>query len=137
MRNSIDCRCGKTKVYQVDTVEHFVLERKILLHHVPHYYCRSCKEVTYDIDTDIIPLIKLAYRLQLKEFDWQYRNKLTVVFNFNADDELRQDIQSIINENIDSFEDEETFAIIHGSKIIVGERLENIIAVQKIIEKVF
>lgn len=137
IKNSINCRCGKTKVFQVATAEHFVLERKILLHHVPHWYCSSCKEVTYDIDTDIIPLLKVAYRLKLKEIDWQDRNKLTVVFNFNADDELRHDIESNINENIDSIKDEESFAIIYGSRVIVGQRLENIIAVQKIIEKVF
>ncbi|MCM3624324.1 hypothetical protein M4D70_19030 [Brevibacillus borstelensis] len=136
-RDSIDCRCGKTKVFQIDTVEHFVLERKILLHHVPHWYCRSCKEVTYNIDTEITPLLKVVYRLQLKAIDWQDREKLTVVFNFNADDGLRQDIQSIINENIDNIKDGESFAIIHGSRVIVGQRMENIIAVQKIIEKVF
>lgn len=137
MKDSIGCRCGKTKVYQKDTVEHFVLEQKILLHHVPHHYCPFCKEITYDIDTDIIPLLKVAYRLQLKEIDWQDRNKLTIVFNFNADDGLIQDIQSIINENNYSIKEEEPFAIMYGSKVIVGQRMENIIAVQKIIEKVF
>ncbi|MCG5252472.1 hypothetical protein [Brevibacillus agri] len=137
MRDSIDCRCGKTKVYQVDTVEHVVLERKILLHHVPHYYCRSCKEVTYDIDTDIIPLLKVAYRLQLKEIDWQDRNKLTIVFNADDDDELRHDIECIINENIDSIIDGESFAIIYGSRVVVGQKMGNIIAVQKMIKKVF
>ncbi|MEK4339115.1 hypothetical protein [Brevibacillus sp. FSL L8-0710] len=137
MRDSIDCRCGKTKVYQVDTVEHYVLEKKILLHHVPHYYCRSCKEVTYDIDTDIIPLLKLAYSLQLKEIDWQDRNKLTIVFNADDNDELRHDIKCIINENIDSIIDGESFAIIYGSRVVVGQKMGNIIAVQKMIEKVF
>lgn len=62
---------------------------------------------------------------------------MTIVFNADDNDELRHDIKCIINENIDSIIDGESFAIIYGSRVVVGQKMGNIIAVQKMIEKVF
>ncbi|MFP3391781.1 YgiT-type zinc finger protein [Brevibacillus sp. SIMBA_040] len=130
-----ECICGKTMIQKIGTVDHHIDNLKIELHNVPHYYCSQCERVAYDIDTDIMPLLKVAYKLRLKEVDWQNRNNMNIVFTFNAADDLKQEIQGIINENIDNIKDE-SFVIMLGSRVIVGQRIGSIIVVEKMIGKV-
>lgn len=130
------CICERVKESRIGTTKHFIHEMKILIHSVPHYYCEYCNSVSYDGQIEIDRLLKIAYQLRIKEIDWNNREKTTVVFNVDADEELQQHIQYTINQNLTELVDRESFGIMYDNKIIVGQKLENFIVVERIIEKV-
>lgn len=130
------CSCGKVKLFRNGTVEHFIHDLKIKIHNEPHFYCDYCDTVSYGDGTDITLLIKQAFKLRISELDYNDRNNTTIVFQFDTVKELKYAIQTVINQNIDNLHDEESFAIVIGGTIIVGQRLSNFIAVEKMINKV-
>ncbi|MFP3391790.1 YgiT-type zinc finger domain-containing protein [Brevibacillus sp. SIMBA_040] len=67
------CICGSIARYKTGTVAHYIGANRILLHNDPHYYCSFCKQITYDINLKITPLLKFAYSNGLKEIDWNQR----------------------------------------------------------------
>lgn len=130
------CSCGKVKLIRNGTVEHFIHDLKITIHNEPNFYCDYCDTVSYGDGTDITLLIKQAFKFRISELDYNDRNSTTIVFQFDAAKELKDAIQTVINQNINHLHDEEPFAILYGSKILVGQRLSNFIVVEKMIDKV-
>lgn len=136
MKDSIKCICSRDKERRVGTREYFIHDMKILIHNTPIFCCESCDSASVGFEVgDVERLLRIAFRLRIKELDFNYRNnQITVVFNISVEEETRQNILSIISQN--EINDEETFAIMYGSRIIVGQRLDNFIAIEKLIEKV-
>lgn len=136
MNHSIKCICMRDKEWQIGTTKHFIHDMKILIHNAPHYYCELCNTVSFGLEVgDVELLLRIAYRLKIRELNWNNRNnEITVVFNIIVEEEMKQNILNIINQN--EIKDEETFAIMYGSRIIVGQRVDNFIAVERLIEKV-
>lgn len=55
---------------KIGTTEHFIFNRKIIVKNAPHFQCSNCKEITFDIKTDMFEVLKYAYQNNLNEVDF-------------------------------------------------------------------
>ncbi|QRG65984.1 hypothetical protein [Brevibacillus choshinensis] len=134
-RTEIACICGERKTLKIGTVDNFIFESRIQVHNIPHFRCDFCGNVTYESNTGLPSLLKVAYRLKLMEIDWQQRDSTVVIFKIDLDYELKSQIEQMINKIIDDLKDGEPFLIMRDEPIL-GRRLENIVVLEEIITKV-
>lgn len=134
-RSEIPCICGKRKTLKIGTVDHFIFESRIQVHNIPHFRCDFCENVTYDLNTELPSILKIAYRLKLKEIDWEQRYSIVVVFKIDLDNEMKSQIEQMINKIIDDLKDGEPFLIVRDEPIL-GRRLENLVVLEEVITKI-
>lgn len=62
MNTTIPCRCGGEKNQIVGSVSHFIFNKKITIHNVPHYFCSSCENSSYGFnELKVSDMLKDAY----------------------------------------------------------------------------
>ena len=70
----IPCKCGGKAEHRIGTVQHYVGLLRILVNNVPHFHCPYCGKQSYDIKTNVSPLLKIAYSRRLNEIDWNTKD---------------------------------------------------------------
>lgn len=70
IKTSLVCRCGGESYHQYGTVDHEVCGMTIHVHNVPHYVCKNCGRITYDIKTNVFDVLKKAATSGLSDIDW-------------------------------------------------------------------
>ncbi|WP_426454488.1 YgiT-type zinc finger protein [Paenibacillus sp. S-38] len=80
MRETTQCVCGSIKSHIIGSVQFEIRGKKIVVHDAPHFICEACNRRSFDSTTDIVSILKIAYKGDLNEISYFDEGFLDGVF---------------------------------------------------------
>ncbi|MED1951474.1 hypothetical protein [Brevibacillus centrosporus] len=78
----------------------------------------------------------LVIEEQEKARGYEKGGETMITYNIDISNELKNEIEQVIEEHLREIVDGEQFTVLHANKAIIGQRSGNVVTVEQIVEKV-